>query len=219
MRKLLSVSAFVWLLVSLTSACLYEDKTVKTNSNDSRIVNSDITIGDNSIENEFSKFVGDFTKGFVKEMSAKLGLLPLTATTQRNAFEFRHWVNVDMRGAQKLLNIHSNGAETRAMFYHFQRTKKKPIIFDKEAPAGPKSGWKTLLSEVSHQLNTPKPLILDPKFELSRDESVICVEVIENGQYHFVFYGEHTSFEDGLRLINLCEYLSKEFGVDLECKA
>ena len=219
MRKLLSVSAFVWIVVSLTSACLYADRAVNTNSNDSRIVNSDITTGDSSSENESSKFVGDFTKGFVKEMSAKLGLLPLTATTQRNAFEFRLWVNIDMRGAQKLLTIHSNGAESRAMFYHFQRTKKKPIIFDKEAPAGPKSGWKTLFSEVSHQLKTPKPLVRDPKFDLARDETVICVEVIENGQYHLVFYGQHTSFEDGLRLINLCEYLSEEFDVDLECKA
>ena len=74
-----------------------------------------------------------------------------------------------------------------------------------------------MLFEVRSRLTTPKGLVRDPQFSLNRDEPVILLEVLDKGEYRRVFYGKNTTFQDGKRLIEVCDYLASEFGVNMEC--
>ncbi len=73
-----------------------------------------------------------------------------------------------------------------------------------------------MLFEVRSRLTTPKGLVRDPNFDLNRDEPVILLEVLDKGEYRRVFYGQNTSFQDGKKLIELCNYLASEFDVDMD---
>jgi hypothetical protein len=218
MWRLLLVSIFTWIIIFLSAGCSFSEPSFNQNTNESRQVNSNVIKGDNFIDNDSNKKVENFVKEFIKEIPPKLGLSPLTNTSQHTTFEFRLWINLGMPSDEKLLIVRSSRSDNQATLYHLRKTLDKQIRFDKEILANPKSGWNPLLSEISNQLVTPKRLVFDPQFNLTRHEGVICLEVVETGEYQSVFYGQHTKFEDGVRLKNLCEYLSGEFSINIDCR-
>ena len=74
-----------------------------------------------------------------------------------------------------------------------------------------------MISEVRSRLTTPKGLVRDPQFKLGRDEPVILLEVLDKRDYRRVFYGKNIASPDGKRLIEVCDYLSSEFDVHMDC--
>jgi hypothetical protein len=227
MRRSLLLSIFVWNIIVLSLCCSSTDEGVNQNTKESQHVNSKVTKGNDTVENDTNKKLENLDKikklenyfrGEVKQIPRKLGLVQLTKTSLRNDFELRLWINLGMASDEKLLIVRSSSSGNNASLYHLQKTTSDPLIFNKEVLASPKSDWKSFLSEISNRLATPNRLLLDPNFDISRHEGVIFLEVLEKGEYQFVFYRQHTSFGDGIRLINLCEYLSGEFGVNIDCR-
>ena len=75
-----------------------------------------------------------------------------------------------------------------------------------------------MVFELKSRLTTPRGLVQDPHFSLERDEPLIVLEVVGREEYSRVFYGQYTSFPDGKRLIDVCEYLAGEFDIGMDCR-
>jgi hypothetical protein len=218
MLKSLLLLIFVCNIVVLSSGCLFADQGINQNTNKIGQVNSNVTNGDNSVEKPPGNLSESDMRDYTDEIAKKLGLAPLNKNTQRKGFELRFWINSGMPSDEKLLIVRSTKSSNQAFFYHIKETRPNSIKFRKEILTNPKSDWNTFLSEISNRLATPNRLVLDPKFNISRHEGLISIEFVEKGEYQFALYGHHTKFPDGVRLINLCEYLSTEFGVNIDCR-
>ncbi len=203
-------------IILLSSGCLSTDQGINRKTNRGGQVNADVPSGGDLIEIDSYEFVEEGLTTDIKKISQKLGLAPLPKTARPEKFEFRIWINLGGLGDAKLLIVRSSGNENHAYFFDINRALD-PIRFRTEHLASPKSGWSRMLFEMRSRLTTPKGLVRDPQFELARDEPLILLEVLDKGEYRRVFYGKNTSFQDGKRLIELCEYLSSEFDVDMEC--
>jgi hypothetical protein len=209
---LLSVlTAFV---VLLTTGCVATDQGANRNAIVIAPVNTDVPSGGDLIEIDSYDFVDELSERDIKEITQKLGLAPLSKTARPEEFEFRIWTNLG--GDAKLLNVRSSGSENNAYFFE-TNSRSDPIRFRREHLASPKSSWNKMLFEVRSRLTTPKGLVRDPNFDLDRDEPVILLEVLDKGEYRRVFYGKKTTFPDGKRLIEVCDYLASEFDVSLDC--
>ena len=218
MRKSILLSIFTYFIILLSSGCVFMDQDLNQNTkNQGSYVNANVTNRDDLVKNDASEIIEYHSKKHIKEFSLALGLAPLNKTARRKEFEFRLWINLGSPGDEKLLLIRSSGSDNCAYFYHINRIVD-PTSFGKELLGSPKSGWITLLPEISDRLIIPKGLVLDPQFDIDRHEGVIWLEVVEKGEYQHVYYGHHTSFDDGVRIIKLCEYLSNEFGLDIDCR-
>lgn len=204
-------------IILLSSGCLFTDQRVNRNTNESVQVNADLPSGGDLIEIDSYEFIEEGLTTDIKKISQKLGLAPLPKTARPEEFEFRLWTNLGGLGDARSLIVRSSGSENHAYFFDINRALD-PIRFRKEHLASPKSGWNRVLFEVRNRLTTPKGLVRDPQFQLSRDEPVILLEVLDKGEYRRVFYGQNTSFQDGKRLIELCNYLASEFDVDTDCR-
>ena len=170
----------------------------------------------NLIETDPYEFVGESLKEDVNTISKRLDLAPLPKTSDANVFEFRLWTNLGGLGDAKLLRIRTERDQYRATFFNVHRGLD-PTDFKKADLIAPRSGWSKVLSDTRNLLSAPKGLVRDPHFDLCRDEPVILLEVFDKGEYRRVFYGNNTSFPDGKRLIEVCNYLTTEFDVNMEC--
>jgi len=213
---LLFIFIFIPNIIVLSSGCSFTDEVTETNKTFQ--ANSNVTKPDDSIKKQPNNLTENDIKGIIQGLSKKIRLVPLIKTVRRNGFELRLWINLGMPDDEKLLIVRTDENGNYAYFYQFRATADAPRRPPKEVLANPKDGWNTLQSEISNRLATPKRLVPDPQFYISKHEGLICLEVVEKGEHQFVFYGHHSSFEDALRLINLCEYLSGEFGIDIDCR-
>lgn len=155
-------------------------------------------------------------KDLILESCRQNRLVPLTTTGRRGVFELRLWTNIGLLHDERLLIVRSSGSRNQAGFYHL-RSVFGEGKFQKAVLVGPISGWSTLQSNIKSRLDTPDRLMPDPQFYLGRDEGLIYLEVVENGEYRIVYYGQHSKFDDAVRLKDLCRYLSDEFGLDIDC--
>lgn len=217
MRRSILLSIFVLNIIVESSGCTFADQSVKQNTNETSQANTNVRKEGDPVERPRGNLFESEMKDYNDEIAKKLGLTQLK-NTKNNQFELRLWINSGMPSDEKLLILRSSESDNNASFYHLQITTRDPMVFSKEVLASPKSEWNILLSEISNRLANPKGLVLDPQFYISRHEGLISLEVVEKGEYQFVLYGHHTSFGDGIRLINLCEYLSGEFGLNIDCR-
>lgn len=216
MWRLVLLSVLTSFIILLSSGCLFTDREVNRNTNQDGQLNADVPNGGDLIEIDPYEFVEEGLTTDIKKISSKLGLASLPKIARPEEFEFRIWANLGGLGDAKLLMVRSSGNENHAYFFDINRALD-PIRFRTEHLASPKSGWNRMLFEVRSRLTTPRGLVRDPQFELARDEGVILLEVLDKGEYRRVFYGRNTSFQDGKRLIELCDYLGSEFDVDMDC--
>ena len=216
MPRSLLLTKFVCIII-LSSGCSFTDQGVNQTTNEAGRVNSNVNKRVDSIEKQPNNLTANDIKGIIRVNSGKIRLIPLTKTVQRNGLELRLWINLGMVDDEKLLIVRTGESRNYAYFYQFRATVDAPRRPPKEVLAEPKNGWSNLRSEVSNRLATPKRLVPDPQFHITRHEGLISLEAVEKGDYQFVYYGHHSSFDDAVRLINLCEYLSGEFGVDIDC--
>lgn len=211
----LSILAFFVILIS--TGCPATDRGVNRNANESVQVNAGLPSGGYLIEDDdFYESAEEDSVKLVKEISEKLGLAPLPKTAKPGEFEFRIWTNLGSLGDPKLLIVRSNfsAGENNADFFDINK-HADPLKFRKEQLAGPKSGWNRMIFEVRSRLTTPKGLVRDPQFRLERDEGLILLEVLDKEEYRRVIYGQNTSFQDGKRLIEVCNYLASEFDINM----
>lgn len=213
-KRSVLLSVLASFIVLLSSGCLFTDQGVNRNTNQSSQVNVDVPNGGDLIEIDSYEFVEDSLTTDIKKISQKLGLVALPKTAPPEKFEFRIWTNLGGLGDAKLLIIRSSGNENDADFFDINRALD-PNRFRRENLSSPKSGWSGMLFNLRNRLTTPKGLVRDPQFQLSRDEPVILLEVLDKGEYRRVFYGQNTSFQDGKRLLELCHYLASEFDVGM----
>ena len=209
------LSVLMSFVILLSTGCLATDQRVNRNTNESVQANADLASGGDLIEIDDYESADEYLENLIKEISPKLGLAKLPKNARPEEFEFRIWTNLGGLADPKLLIVRLSGTENNAYFFDIHRALD-PIRFRREHLAGPKSGWNRLPFELRSRLTTPKGLIREPQFRLSRDEPVILLEVLD-GEYRRVFYGQNTSFPDGKRLIEVCGYLSSEFDVDMDC--
>jgi hypothetical protein len=217
MRRSLLLTKFVWIII-LLSGCSFTDQGGNQNTNNAGRANFNVTERVDFDEKPPNNLTENDIKGIIRAASRKMRLGPLTKSARRNGFELRLWINLGLVDDEKLLIVRTGESRNYAYFYQFLETadalRRSPI----EILADPQNGWSNLQSEVSNRLATPKRLVLDPQFHITRHEGLISLEVVEKAEYQFVYYGHHSSFDDAMRLINLCEYLSGEFGVDIDCR-
>jgi hypothetical protein len=209
-------SVLTALVVLLSTGCLATDQTANRNTIETVQVNTAFPSGGDIIEIDPYEWVDKRLENRIKDISPKLGLAPLAKAVRPEGFEFRIWTNLDARVDPKLLGVRSSGSENNACFYDMNR-RADSIKLRQEHLAIPKSGWNKILFEMRSRLTSPKGLVRDPQFELNRDEPLIVLEVLDKGEYRRVFYGQNTSFQDGKRLIELCDYLASEFAVNMDC--
>lgn len=145
-------------------------------------------------------------------------LAPLANTKNRSRFELRLWINMGLPYDERLLRVEGFGSEYRAYFYRLVDTVDGGGGFDKRVLGDPESGWSAVRQGISSTIDGPKWLAPDPQFGISRHEGLICLELVENGEYRRVCYGHHSTFEDAARLKGLCGLLSGEFGLDIDCE-
>lgn len=202
--------------ILLSSGCPFVDQDATRNTNESGQVNTDIPTGRLIEVDSYTSVEDSLVKG-IKKIYIKLRLAPLPETAQPEEFEFRLWTNLGGLGDAKLLVVRLTVNDKHAYFFDIHKAMD-PIRFRKENLASPKSDWNELPYQVRSRLTTPKGLVRDPQFPLARDEPLILLEVLDKEEYRRVFYGQNTSFADGMRLIALCDYLANEFGVDMACR-
>lgn len=210
------LTLFIFLL---STGCLTTDQGIHQNTN----VNIHVGVagpgGGEIIEIDFYEVVDNSIVNVLEEISPKLGLTPLARADRSEEFEFRIWTNLDGVGNPKLLGLRKNEKESENNAYFFEINRHPySIKLRKDHLPVPKSGWNRMLSEFRNRLTTPKGLVRDPNFDLGRDEPVIFLEVLDKGKYRRVLYGQNTSFHDGKRLIEACEYLASEFEVNMDCR-
>jgi hypothetical protein len=217
MGRSLLLTKFV-LIIILSSGCSFTNQGVNQKTNLAGRANSNVTERVDPIEKQPNNLTENDIKGIIQELSGRIRLAPLTKTAQRNGFEFRLWINLGMPNDEKLLIVRTSESGNHAYFYQFRATVEAPRRPPKEVLANPKDGWNTLQSEISNRLATPERLVPVSELNITHHEGLISLEVVEKGEYQFVYYGHHSSLDDAVRLINLCEYLSSEFGVDIDCR-
>lgn len=145
-----------------------------------------------------------------------LGLPKLDRNADPEHFEFRVWTNLEGLGDTRLLAVRSDGVENRGDFFAL-RTHGGDTKSEKRKLAQPRSGWHNIAFPFTSRLTTPQGLRREPVFEIGRDEPLILLEVVQRGEYRRIFYGQLTKFPDGIRLIETCQFLAVEFGVELDC--
>jgi hypothetical protein len=210
------LSVLTTLVVLLSTGCPATDQMAGRNTNETRPVNADLPSGGDIIEIDRYEWADDGLEDLIKDISPKLGMAPLTKASRPEEFEFRIWTNLAGLGDPKLLGIRSSSSENNAFFFDMNRGADT-IKLRRDHLANPKSGWNKMLFAVRSRLTTPKGLVRDPQFQLRRDEPVSLLEVLDKGEYRRVFYGQNTSFQDGKRLIEVCDYLASEFDVNMDC--
>jgi hypothetical protein len=224
-RKCKYLSCLVLLsVICLSSGCSTTDREVNLNTSPGVQVDAVPPGGGSLIEDQDEdddyEFAKEYSAKQIKEYSEKVGLAPLSKKSTFNGFEFRIWTNLGCLDDPKLLVVRSSvdgqAFKDNASFFEMDRSAE-PFKFRKEHLAEPKSGWNKMLFELRGRLTTPKGLVPDPQFPLERDECIILLEVLDKGEYRLVLYGQHTSFPDGKRLIEVCNYLASEFNVDMHC--
>lgn len=211
------LSVLTSFIILVSTGCLATNQGVVRNADENVQVNAHLPSGGDIIEIDSYEFSDEYLKILIKEISPKLGLVPLAKTGRPEEFEFRIWTNLGALGDPKLLGVRSSGNENNAYFFDMNRNGEQ-IKERREHLATPKSDWNRMLFEVRSRLTTPNGLVRDPQFPLSRDEPLILLEVLDKGEYRRVFYGHNTSFPDGKRLIEVCDYLASEFDVDMDCR-
>ncbi len=144
-------------------------------------------------------------------------LPPLSKAARSEVFEFRIWTNLGGLSDPKLLRVYSINSGNSGSIFDLTREKGSLELRKKEPLPAPLSGWNKMLFEVRSRLSTPKGLVREPQFSLNRDEPLIVLEVLDKGDYGRVLYGRGTTFPDGKRLIEVCNYLASEFAVDMDC--
>jgi hypothetical protein len=210
------LSVLTSFIILLSSGCLSTEQGVNRNTNQGGQINADAPSGGHLIENDSYESADEYCEKLIKEISPKLGLTLMPKTPRPEEFEFRIWTNLGSLGDAKMLIVRSSRKENHAYFFDIKRALDANR-FRTEQLASPKSGWNRMLFEVRRQLTTPKGLVRDPQFDLDRDEGLILLEVLDKEEYRRVLYGQNTSFQDGKRLIEVCDYLSSEFDVDMDC--
>ncbi len=203
-------------VIFLSAGCLTTDQTVDRNANKTIQVDTDLPSGGDLIEIDLYEFADEDIGNLIKEISSKSGLTLLENAGQPTEFEFRIWTSLGGLADPRLLGVHLIGGESNAYFLEIDRYTNK-VKSRRDKLANPKSGWNKMLFEFRSRLTTPKGLVRDPQFQLSRDEHVILLEVLDKGEYRRVLFGQNTAFTDGKRLIAVCEYLATEFDTDMIC--
>jgi hypothetical protein len=214
--SLILLSVVTFLVVLRLAGCLATDHSVNRNANTSVQVNSNLPSSGDLIETDLYEFADQDLGNLIEEISPRLGLAPLAKTDPARQFEFRIWTNLGGLADPKLFGVRFNGTDNDAYFFEINRHPYS-IKLRQDHLGNPKSGWNRTVFEVRSRLTTPKGHVRDPQFELMRDEPVILLEVLDKGEYRRVFYGKGTAFPDGKRLMQVCDYLSAEFELDLEC--
>lgn len=211
------LSVLTSLIILLPTGCSAPDQGVNRNTNDNVQVNAGLPSGGDLIENDSYEFAEEYSVKLIEEISEKLGLVLLPKTAKTGEFEFRIWTNLGSLNDPKLLTVRSSAGENNAYFFDIDK-HADPLKFRREQLAVPKSGWNKMLFELRSRLTTPKGLVRDPQFPLERDEGLILLEVLDKGEYRLVLYGQNTSFPDGKRLIEVCNYLGSEFDINMHCR-
>lgn len=211
----------IWVLTFFAvfqgTGCLATDQEVNRNVNVKIQENADLPSGGDLIEIDSYEAVDTSLGDLLADISQKLELAPLSkAAHLEGEFEFRIWTNLAALNDPKVLGIRSSETRRSAYFFYMD-SNANSIKDDGEHLAGPKSGWDRMLVELRNRLTTPKGLVRDPQFQLSRDEPVILLEVLDKGEYRRVFYEKNTSFPDRKRLGEVCDYLASEFDVNMDC--
>ena len=214
--NLILLSVLTSFVVLLSAGCLATDQAVDRNANENVQVSADLPSGGDIIEIDFYEAADGDLGNLIEEISPKLGLAVLAKMARPKEFEFRIWTNLGGLGDPKLLGVRFNGINNDAYFFDMDRHVDS-IKLRKEHLASPKSGWNRMLFVMRSRLTTPKGLVRDPQFSLDRDEPVILLEVLDKGEYRRVFYGQNTTFQDGKKLIGVCDYLASEFDVNIDC--
>lgn len=206
----------VFLLIQLATNCSVVDPGVNQITNENRPAIIDSPTDRDLMEIDHYESADEYFETLMEEIVPKLGLVPLQKTDGDGEFELRIWTNLGGLHDPRLFGVRVKGVENNAYFFYLSRDGNQ-IKERKEHIANPKSGWDRVLYEVTNRLITTKSLVRDPQFSLDRDETVILLEVRDKREYHRVFYAHGTSFGEGKRLIEACEYFGHEFDLDLNC--
>lgn len=212
-RNVAVISTFLCLTV-LSAGCWSADQGSGQNLNAARLPESEGTSGGPMILRDRYDIVREYLVKDIADISRNLGLASLNRPGRKDDMELRIWTKLGGIVNAKLLGVRSSEGKYSA--YFFETDGKTALAENRNLPA-PRSPWTKMLFEVGSRLTTPKGLERDPNFAMIRDEPVIVLEVLDKGEYDLVFYGHFTTYEDGERLISVCEYLAGEFGVDPEC--
>lgn len=210
----LALASFVCLLLT---GCLADGLGVNRNTNESAVTKADLPSGGHLIEVDLYESADNYCESLINETSPKLGLAPLPQAARSGVFEFRIWTNLGGLSDPKLLRVHSITSGNSGNIFDLTREIGTLELRKKEPLSAPHSGWNNMLFEVRRRLTTPKGLVRDPNFSLQRDEPLIVLEVLDKGDYRRVLYGQGTTFPDGKRLIEVCNYLASEFKIALNC--
>lgn len=213
----LAFAALISFVCILSTGCLTDGPGVNRNTNESAVTKAELPSGGHLIEVDLYESADNYCERLINETSPKLELAPLSKAARSEVFEFRIWTNLGGLSDPKLLRVYSINSGNSGSIFDLTREKGSLELRKKEPLPAPLSGWNKMLFEVRSRLSTPKGLVREPQFSLNRDEPLIVLEVLDKGDYGRVLYGRGTTFPDGKRLIEVCNYLASEFAVDMDC--
>lgn len=204
-------------IVGLQSACAVGSDAGQgtTTADQSKFIGH---IGGGGLEARLSNFDESDVKELVHNLADRVRLNSLSKNARRDGFELRLWTSFSIPWEEKLLIVRMKSGANQAFFYRFGRAEEKSDGVQKLRLADPKDGWNALQAELSNRLAVPKPMVVDPWFFLDRDEGLNALEVVEKGEYRVAFYEQQSSFEDAIRVVELCRYLSEQFDIDPDCR-
>lgn len=153
----------------------------------------------------------------LQKFSEASGISPINENTRSAEFDFRLLINFGMPGDERMLRINSESGENSASFYEIYSGSEK-VNFTKTALSEPRSGWTDLKAHIESTVGPETPLESDPNFTIARHEGMLWLDFVNRGKYIRRYYGTRSEFPDGIRLRKLCEHLSLEFSLEIDCR-
>lgn len=216
MHQGIPICTVLWLVVLFSSGCSLLGE-ISPETNKKGQIDPNVSNRGNAVRRPPNNLSDKDIKDLILASCRINRLVPLTDSRRRARFELRLWINIGMPYDERLLIIRGTEDSSQAAFYHLQAQFDGGGKFRKQVLGDPRAGWGTVRAEISDRLAAPQHLVPDPQFGFSNHEGLIYLEVVENGEYRIVYYGQHSKFDDAVRLKDLCRYLSTEFGLDIDC--
>lgn len=137
--------------------------------------------------------------------------------------EVRIWAGFDLT-QEKCFLLRKQNERLRAWFVvpKLTRTRSDPrprIIVSKIALRPPQSGWEEFQKFLEQEaVFAPEQYSLDEIHTPTPDERWVVLERKSGTSYAIAFFPISTSSRDGKKLIQACERIEKEFGINIRCK-
>lgn len=169
----------------------------------------------------------DNAESWIEETSRKFDLQNLkNKRLLEDEIEIRIWAGVSPGIVLNCFILRGKNNKWEATLFYvdaddkgLKKNKQGKFIVNKKILSEPKSSWETVNNYLMEKgVRVPLPYMWDEKKQFAvYDEGSVSLEIKKWKNYNLISYGELTKTSDGKTVIEVCNYLGSEFGIELGC--